>query len=101
MRIGEHLKTMTSYNSVFKLWNGSKHEELMVMCYHGVGEAGRVRVEVELDALPGSWQCHPSDQQDQQHSVGECGRHVHHLEINRTTVLNRSEERRVGKECRL
>ena len=88
MRIGEHLKTMTSYNSVFKLWNGSKHEELMVMCYHGVGEAGRVRVEVELDPVDGPWQRQPPDQQHHQHQVGEGGREVHHLRQEAEAPVN-------------
>ena len=44
-----------------------------------VGQLLPVGDEVEADALHGSRQRQAADQQDDQHQVGEGGRHVHHL----------------------
>ena len=47
--------------------------------YLWVGEPGEVGVQVELDAFGGPRQRDPSDQEDQQHDIGECRGDIHHL----------------------
>ena len=47
--------------------------------YLWVGEPGEVRVQVELDAFGGPRQRDPSDQEDQQHDIGERRSDIHHL----------------------
>ena len=46
-----------------------------------VGEFFKVWREVVKDAVTGSWQSDPSDQQDGQHQVGEQRREVNHLGV--------------------
>lgn len=47
--------------------------------YLWVGEPGEVGVQVELDAFGGPGQRDPSDQEDQQHDIGERRSDIHHL----------------------
>lgn len=47
--------------------------------YLWVREPGEVRVQIELDAFGGTWQGDASDQEDQQHDVGEGCRDIHDL----------------------
>ena len=47
--------------------------------YLWVSQACWIRVEVELDAISCSRQSEPSDQQYQQHHIGEGSCEVHHL----------------------
>ena len=47
--------------------------------YLWVREPGKVGVQVELDAFGGPGQRDPSDQEDQQHDIGERRGDIHHL----------------------
>lgn len=52
-----------------------------VLRYLWIGEPRWVWVEVEDDPIHGSRQSESTDQQDDQHQVGERGREVHHLGV--------------------
>lgn len=47
-----------------------------------VSEAGRVRVEVELDPIDGSGQRESTYEQHQQHQIWKCGSKVNDLQQN-------------------
>lgn len=65
----------------FEPFTSTLREIQRVQAYLRVRETGHVRVEVELDPRPRSWQRHSSDQQDQQHGVRKGSCHIHNLQV--------------------
>lgn len=60
--------------------------------YLWIREPGEVRVQIEFDAFRGTWQCDTSDQEDQQHDVGEGGSDIHDLPSKREKRVRREWE---------
>lgn len=54
------------------------------MCtYAWISDLTKVRLQVIFHALDSPWQCHPSEEEDDQHHVGECSSEVHYLQTHK------------------
>lgn len=56
---------------------------MTVSSYIGISELSEVRGEVISQSLPSTWECHSTDEEDEQYQVGEAGSEVHHLQTQK------------------
>lgn len=56
---------------------------MTVSSYFWISEPAEVRVEVIFQSFSGAWERHTTEEEDDQHQVGECSSEVHHLQTQK------------------
>lgn len=52
--------------------------------YLWVSELAEVRGEVVFQAICSSWECHSTEEEEEQHQVGKCSCEIHHLQMQKS-----------------